>query len=259
MDTKIKKTAGVATSALLLASMGAAGVAAVSPDEGVAAPAEAAVATQHEQGCILCADVQGLFAFTQGAVSNNADLLQVAKASKYLCASEGGAAVAALPADQWEVKVQGAVGNAFEATLGEMAEEGSASIVMGCSCAGNPAGGVASANAEVLGVRFSYIVEQAQVAPGANTVVFTAADGYEMALPLSYVMQKFSLIAFNVNGEPIDNTIGGSCQLWLGSTAASCYVRDVTAITFEERDVVPAAPRIGQNLPNASITDGETL
>ena len=106
----------------------------------------------------------------------------------------------------------------------------------------------------MTGVTVASLLAAAAPLEGVNTVVFTSADGYEVALPLSYVAQRHSLIVFEVNGAPIGDSVGGANQLWLGSTSARYFARDIVSVGFEARDVVPAAPGAqGSVVPNVSI------
>lgn len=144
--------------------------------------------------------------------------------------------------------------NEFVATVGDLAENGPMNIVMGCSCAGNPADGVAFVDADVSGVMFRSIVDAANPDAGVNTAVFTSADGYGAALPLCYLDQRYSLIVFDVNGQPLSDSMGGSNQLWLSGTSANYFARDITAIRFEERQTPPPAPaprRLGWPMPTS--------
>ena len=273
MKEQTKKIAGVTGSALLLASMGAAGIAALPQQDAFAEPAADAAATEVADavaaapGKVTSAVVEGVFAFTQGDVTPIETIRQqFANAPAYLCGSEMPAADAtAVDPGEWKITVGGDVQNAYIATLDAMAEEGSAQLTMGCTCAGNPADGRATVNAEVLGVRLAYIAHEAQPSEGVNTVVFTSEDGMEIALPYSYVRNHFSLIAYDVNGEPIANSMGGSNQLWLGSTAASYFARNVVSIDFETRQTPPPTPGTAEagdayaNVPNVSVTDGGAL
>lgn len=67
---------------------------------------------------------------------------------------------------------------------------------------------------------------------------------------------------FDVNGSPIAESMGGVNQLWLGSTSARYFARDIVSITVESRDEVPAAPTAGDaaeasaNLPNVGVFFG---
>lgn len=77
----------------------------------------------------------------------------------------------------------------------------------------------------------------------------------EVTLPLSYVTQRRSLIVFSVNGAPLADSVGGSNQLWLGSTSARYFARDIVSISFEARaeDDVPCAPGAVGEMANESV------
>lgn len=261
MKHRAKKISAVGSSLLLLT--GAAGAGAFVVTDAAQAQdvvsSEATVSRGLEN--VAVPHVQGSFSFTQGVVSSTEHFAKnVAAASKYLCAQGGVAQGQAVSPDEWTVQVGGDVRNSYIATLSELSDKGSAQIVMGCSCAGNPSGGNASGNAEVFGATIASIIEEAQPADTVNTVVFTCADGYKIELPLFYVAQHFSVLAFSLNGEPLDNSMGGTNQLWLGSTAANYFAQDVVGITFETRDEAPSVPDAGaQNTPNATIVSAEVM
>lgn len=183
-------------------------------------------------------------------------------APDYLCGAKG-APLAKVAAEDWAIAVLGDVKAPYQATVAELqADPEVQSVLMGCSCQGNPTDGSASVNALVTGVSTSILLQKAGVEAGANTVVFTSADGYEVALPLRYVAQRYCPIVFDVNGSPIEQTVGGSNQLWLGSTSARYFARDIVSIRVETRDEVPAAPGTEEagdaisNLPNVGVAFG---
>lgn len=258
MSKKTNAIIGVAGSALLLGSMGASAALAMA-DEQVVPIAGIEEAQQVTEGTRQAADkVLGTFTFTQTGVDSLDKIAKMARQTAYLCQSVPSAGQA--DASQWTITVSGDVENAFTATKEELEAEGRHHATMGCSCGGNPAGGTASVNAEVAGIPVQTILEMARPDAEANTIVFTSADGYETALPLFYVRHHYSLIVWEVNGQPIADSMGGVNQLWLGSTPAFAYVRDVTSVTFETRQTPPPTPglesRAEGNLPNVSVTEG---
>lgn len=217
---------------------------AIAGSDGATGPAEErATGSAAKAGSIDV--VEGKFTYNQTELSTNEEINRaLGRSAKYLCGSQAGGEAGEFFGSslEWTISVGGEVENEFSATLEELSEEGASSIVMGCSCAGNLAGGLATANAGVMGVTVSSIMEAAGVAEGANTIVFSSEDGYEVALPLSYVAQRYSLIVYEVNGDPVCDSIGGANQLWLGSTSAKYFVRNVSSISFEERQTPPPAP-----------------
>lgn len=263
------KAVSVAGSVLLLGSMGvgvtnafAQPVATV--DEASALEANIQEARLRENP--MPDTVIGRFSFTQGEIDSVGYIAQAMKnAPQYLCGTspigsvrEAGATSDAL---SWEIAISGAVQQGFTATVRELAEEKAVHQAMGCACGGNRADGAANVNADVEGIPLQTILEEVRPLDGANTIMFTSADGYSVALPLSYMKQHHSIIAYNVNGEPLENSMGGANQLWVGSTAGMYFIRDIVEITLESRDVAPDIPGLSRdgNLPNVSIRSGAQL
>lgn len=267
MKSVSRKACGIAASALMLGSMGA-GAATTAFAQEESLPAQGGLAgngidTPTVSSRVDVAHVRGEFAYTQGEVSPTAAISKaIGAASKYLCGSDFVASSSGEATSAWSIAVKGDVEHSFTATVEELAVDGSAEFRMGCSCLGNPADGTASVNADVSGITIRSIADAAQPDEGVNTIVFASADGYEISLPFDYVMQRYSLLAYNVNGEPLCNSVGGTNQLWLGSTAARYFSRDVVSISFEDRQTPPPAPGskeagdVYANVPNVSIVAG---
>lgn len=277
MAEKTLKIAGAAGSALLLAGLGGAVLApeatlAAETGGGSQAGAAALVKGSEAQAAtalptVRQAAVEGAFAWTQAEVTPT-DLVafRMGGAAQVLCGSswavEGGEA--GVPAAEWALRVTGDVESEIVATLGELAEEGAYHATMGCSCAGNGADGLASVNAEVEGVTVAYLLEAAGASEGANTIVFVSDDGYEVALPLAYVTQRASMVVYALNGAELADSVGGVNQLWLGSTSARYFARNVAEVRVETRDEalvppVPGTPEAGDayaNVPNIGVVFG---
>lgn len=202
------------------------------------------------------ASVVGQFGFAQGVPTDNQCLSEMfRKASAALCgATLDQQAVRSASLALGRVAVGGDVGCAFSAALDDERFGDPVKATMGCSCAGDPIDGAAHGNAEVTGASVRAIVDAADPADGANTIVFTASDGYEVALPLFYVLQRPSMLVYEVNGTDVAEVMGGANQLWLGSTSAREFIRDVVEISIEVRDEAPEAP----NLVSAAALAGHT-
>lgn len=269
MNKNSKKAIGAASSALLLATMGVNAGVALGGDpvqhtlgSDAIEPATTVEDYANSTSIVKVDEVQGVFYYTQDEVTPTD---RVARAmndgADYLCGSDFQGAQGESVED-WTVSVKGAVANEFSATLGELEETGRFEVLMGCSCAGNPADGMSSVNADVTGITIASIMAAADVDPAANTVVFTSADGYAVALPLNYVAQRPSLLVYAINGVEVPGAIGGTNQLWLGSTSARYFVRNVATITFEARTQAPPVPGSAAagdayaNVPNISVQYG---
>lgn len=262
MSEKTKKIIGVAGSALLVSSLGAnAGLAFADAAPDV----QGDKADEVVEGTGLSASqmerVVGAFTYSQSEITPIEAVAKAMSAAKYLCESDIVDAGDTSAAER-VVAVAGDVAQVQVGTLEEFAEEGEVHAVMGCSCGGNPAEGLASVNAEVKGVSLAYLLEAAGASQDANTLVFTSADGYEVALPLSYVMQRASMVVYSINGGELADSIGGTNQLWLGSTSARYFVRNVVKVSVEERQTPPPVPGTEAagdtyaNVPNIGVQYG---
>ncbi|WP_283169676.1 molybdopterin-dependent oxidoreductase [Curtanaerobium respiraculi] len=264
----MKKTLVAGTSAVFaLASMGGAALATASPssEENATSPAtaESMNAASARSDLVQLDQVNGTFNYTQGEVTDSAIVKRdLGEAAQYLCGAHGVNMEATNPGS-WEITVNGAVSNGFTASFDQLCQTSEVkSVVLGCACAGNPADGRAAVNAQVTGIPVKALAAIADPAETVNTIVFTSADGYEVALPLEYVYQRYCPIVFDLNGAPLAETMGGTNQLWLGSTSANYFVRDVVAVTFEDRVTPPPSPSTDearsayQNLPNVGVLLG---
>ena len=259
--TRVAMVAGAA--ALTVGAMPLAALAAEPEGQSAAdlAPVEAVTSQNLVSNQVRPSSVVGSFTFDQTTVTPNSAIKKAFLGTDvYLCGAQGGTSLASQPLDEWNLSVGGDVESAFTATLDELADDSALTVQMGCSCAANGADQRVVANAEVTGIRFADIVRQAGVRDDANTVTFTTSDGYEVSLPLAYVTQRYSLIVFEVGGEPLENSMGGTNQLWLGSTSAKYFARDVVAIDFSHQDTPPAAPGAQDsyaNSPNVGVLSSE--
>ena len=266
MNTKKALVLG-SGSALAVASLGAAVALAADATPTIQptldTQAVAQIATYDKTDVVTLDVVEGSLSYTQSAVSTNEEIRNNLAASKYLCGANVAGGEDSVSVDEWQISVGGAVEKPYTATFSQLCETNEVqSVTLGCSCAGNPSDGRASANAAVTGISALTMIEIANASADANTVVFTSADGYEVAIPLSYLKNRYCPVVFDVNGAPIAESMGGTNQLWLGSTSANYFARDIVAITLECRDEAPASPLSDEareayaNLPNVGVLLG---
>lgn len=245
---------------LALGITGAAGALAPSPvlaEEGApiaeAAESGAQVAQVAGAEAIVEADAaEGTFSYDQATITPNEQIATVFRgATATLCqATEDFAQVNPLA---WQISVNGAVDEAFTADVGELSGESAVSQVMTCTCGGNPADGRAIITADVKGIPVSYLLDRAQAQAGVNTLVFVAADGCEVALPLGWVVAHHAVVSYQINGEDLSTSVGGNNQLWMAGASANYFVRDIVEIRVEARSEadVPAEPGEEMDYPNS--------
>ena len=79
---------------------------------------------------------------------------------------------------------------------------------------------------------------------------------------MDYVASHLGMLVFDVNGDPLADTVGGVNQLWMGGTSANYFARNIQSIRFEERETQPLSPssaearEVYQNLPNVGVLYG---
>lgn len=260
--THSRKAVVAGTSALLAVGATQAPAPAPAPAPEAAVAAEAQVVSA-DSASVYLPSVDGTFAFTQIEASSSDEIRKhIGDAAKYLCGStlvnrEG------TSAQDWQIEVGGTVANEAVVTFDKLLQsEEMQRIIMGCACAGNPADGTASVNAEVTGIPLSVLIKQVAPTAETNTVVFTSEDGYSVALPMDYVASHLGMLVFDVNGAPLADTVGGVNQLWMGGTSANYFARNIQSIQFEERETQPLSPssaearEVYQNLPNVGVLYG---
>lgn len=204
--------------------------------------------------------VEGVLGFSQGATASAEEIARAFRGSAYLCdGTSHESSFLEIPSNDssmWSISVNGSVKNEFSTTFGAVAKAGNESRVIGCACAGNPAGGLAAVNAEVSGISVQRLIAAAAPENDANAVSFIAADGAKTTLPLWYVFSHGVIIADTIAGEPVSHSMGATVQLWVEGVPASCFVKDVVTIEVTCEDETPAVPtqQVDNSvLPNIAI------
>ena len=129
---------------------------------------------------------------------------------------------------EYFVNVGGKIEKSYTVDLKEKTEE---SRVQLCACAT----GAATANAQITGVLLKDVLELAKTTEEVNTVAVTGADGYTTKLPLTYVLEKEAMIAYQVGGKDIPT----GAQFWVPETVAKYFTRNVVDIELLKEENVP--------------------
>jgi hypothetical protein len=80
------------------------------------------------------------------------------------------------------------------------------------------------------GFRLEDLLDQAQVNPETNTVIFTAYDGYTTSLPLSYIINNNIIIAYKMNNVTLPPERGFPFQLVAESKYGYKWIKWITKI-----------------------------
>ena len=80
-------------------------------------------------------------------------------------------------------------------------------------CIGDPIGTEQMSNAVWKGIRLRDLIEKVGPKPEVKVVVFRCADGYHTAIPLEKAMHEETLLAYEMNGEPLPTEHGFPIRL----------------------------------------------
>ncbi|MGH9987794.1 MAG: molybdopterin-dependent oxidoreductase, partial [Nitrososphaeraceae archaeon] len=108
----------------------------------------------------------------------------------------------------WRLNITGLVDNPFEITYEELKEMPSVEQVTALGCVSNKIGGDLISNAIWKGVPLRNILEQAQIMPGAEYVVFRCFDGYDVGIPLEKALEEGTILAYDMNRATLNPAHG---------------------------------------------------
>jgi len=103
----------------------------------------------------------------------------------------------------WKVPVSGLVDNPITLDYSQLVSMPSVEQYNTLECVSNEVGGDLVSTAKWTGVRLKDILSQAQVKTGATYVVFKAADGYDVGIPMEKAMLDGTILAYQMNGDPL--------------------------------------------------------
>jgi DMSO/TMAO reductase YedYZ molybdopterin-dependent catalytic subunit len=108
----------------------------------------------------------------------------------------------------WRLSIKGLVDNPFELTYQELTAMPSIEQPATLSCVSNKVGGDLISNAIWKGVPLKNLLEQAQIRPGAEYIVFRCYDGYDVGIPLEKGLENSTILAYEMNRAPLTSAHG---------------------------------------------------
>lgn len=103
----------------------------------------------------------------------------------------------------WSLPVTGLVSNPLALDYQQLMSMEPVEQYNTLECVSNDVGGDLISTAKWTGVKFSDILAQAGVKPEATYVVFKAADGYSVGIPLDKATEVGTILAYQINGVPL--------------------------------------------------------
>ncbi len=116
-------------------------------------------------------------------------------------------------AASWTLRVGGLVDEPFELTLDEIRALPSEAKPHTLQCISNPVGGNLIGNGEWVGVPLAALLARAKVRQGVIDIKTTSEDGYTDSIPLTKALEPGTLLAYEMNGEPLTYKHGAPLRL----------------------------------------------
>lgn len=111
--------------------------------------------------------------------------------------------------ERWRLEITGLVRKPMAWTLDQLHALDSESRVITLECISNEVGGHLISTAQWRGVTLQTLLAAADgVLPGASHLIFYGVDGYATSLPLDALLQARTLLAWEMNGEPLPDRHG---------------------------------------------------
>lgn len=158
-------------------------------------------------------------------------------------------------APAWKVKVEGHVGTPLDLSMDDLKKLPRVELVSVLECAGNGRGlyepsmpglqwtygGVG--NGRWAGVRLADVLKQAGAKPGSIEVMFDGADvgvgtqpEFQRGIPYTKAINSNTLLAYEMNGEPLTKDHGFPLRLVVPGWAGDCWVKWITRIEVRDKE-----------------------
>lgn len=177
------------------------------------------------------ANVKGQFTFDQNVTTPPDEVFNLfGTAATAMCAKPGFAFDQEKQEDIY-VNFGGAIKKTQTVSLKDLKDSGTVERTLKCSCAT----GAPVANAQIVGVPFKNIMQMVSAEEAANTVTFKSSDGYGIAMPLTYALEKDAMLVYKIG----DKDIPSGLQVWVPEAVARYFTRNVTDVEFTVEKKAP--------------------
>jgi DMSO/TMAO reductase YedYZ molybdopterin-dependent catalytic subunit len=137
------------------------------------------------------------------------------------------------PSD-WKLKIAGNLDKPMTLTLDDIKAMPVVEEMRTFECISNPAGGPLISNAMWKGIKMKDLLTRVGVKPSTIEIKLESFDGYSTAIPLDLAMNEHSLLAYEMNGEPLPIEHGKPLRcMWPGRYGMKQpkWLTTITAIT----------------------------
>jgi DMSO/TMAO reductase YedYZ molybdopterin-dependent catalytic subunit len=113
----------------------------------------------------------------------------------------------------WRLRVGGSVGSTLDLDLDAIRAFPGVRQVQTLECIDNVVGGDLISNAEWTGVRLTDVLGRAGLRDSVRRIVFQCEDDYSDSIPIEKAMEATTLLAFEMNGQPLPRSHGFPVRL----------------------------------------------
>jgi DMSO/TMAO reductase YedYZ molybdopterin-dependent catalytic subunit len=136
----------------------------------------------------------------------------------------------------WNLEVTGLVRERQVLTIDDLRQLPQHEQLATLSCISNEIGGDLISNGQWRGVRLGELLSRAGVGSGAVDVVFTCADDYTDSISLAKAMEPGTLLALDMNGEPLNDKHGAPLRCVVPNIYGMKNAKWIRKIEVVDRD-----------------------
>jgi DMSO/TMAO reductase YedYZ molybdopterin-dependent catalytic subunit len=136
----------------------------------------------------------------------------------------------------WSLAIGGLVGKPVTLGYGDVLNLPRSSVFATLETISNPPGGRLIGNAVWTGVLMAAVFELVKPKTGVREVVFRCADGYSTSLTLDELRGEGVMLAYQVNGEPLDRRQGYPLRLVAPEKYGMKWAKWITQLEFVDYD-----------------------
>ena len=143
-----------------------------------------------------------------------------------------------LTAANWSLQVDGMVDNPITLNYDAVKAFPMYSEMRSIECIGNPVGGQLIGNILWAGFHMEDLLAKVKVQSKATHAKFEAADGYSTSVELKWITQPNVMMAYMMNGQPLNNTHGFPLRILMPGLYGQKMPRWITHIEFIDQDYI---------------------
>jgi len=138
---------------------------------------------------------------------------------------------------KWTLQVTGLVNKELHLSLDDLQKAAPAvERYHTFECISNEVGGDLIGNAKWVGVRVKDILDLAGLKSGATTVIWRSADSYSESIPLAVATDPTTLLAYQMNGDPIPQKHGAPVRVLISNRYGMKQPKWLTNIEVASHD-----------------------